>query len=627
MIGAGDTLGRYRIEAVLGRGAMGEVYRAVDPAIGRTVAIKTVRLDAALLETASDDLFERFRREARSAGRLKHHNIVAVYDYGEEDGLYWLVMELVEGTTLAQRIAGSGALPPQEACALAIQACAALGVAHARGVVHRDIKPANLMIEAETGLVKVLDFGVARLDASELTRSGVVFGTPAYMSPEQILGRHVDHRSDLFSLGAVFYEALTGTKAFPGENLATVTYRIVNEQPAGLVDLPARLGPGYASVLSRALSKDPAQRFQSAGEFAEAIETHALGAVPAPGGWTPSAPAATPPGGWTFPGTPAGTPPGGWAYSGTPPGGWTPAGTPPGGWMPAGTPPAGWGPARPAPSRLRSTPALLGGGLVIAVAAAIGAWSVFGGSSRSPRMGAVPVATVDSAQAGTATGAPARLALAIQPADAVVTIDDSLGHAGGDTVVLAAGSHRIAVRGADGAAADTTLTLGAGETATLALALAPPADQSTGPRTGTVTIAANVPGQVFAGRSSLGKTPRRGLQLAAGRHTLRFVPDAASALAIERRVEVPAGGTASVSFEISQGLLSVAVREPRWARVYLDGAALGDTPLIARPVSAGTHVVRVEREGYAPAQRTIAVSPADHARWVDIRLDPQGGGR
>ena len=609
MIGPGSTLGRYRLEAVLGRGAMGEVYSAVDPAIGRTVAIKTVRINPALVEVSPDDLFERFRREARSAGRLKHHNIVAVYDYGEEAGLYWLVMELVEGITLSQRIAATGALPPEEACAIALQACAALGTAHARGVVHRDIKPANLMIEAETGLVKVLDFGVARLDASELTRTGVVFGTPAYMSPEQILGRHVDHRSDLFSLGAVFYETLTGRRAFPGENLATVTYHIVNDEPAGFAEIPARFGPGYASVVSRALDKDPARRYQSAGELAEAIQTYALGAAAVPGGWVRSAPA------------PSATP-GGW-MPGTPPGGWMP-GTPPGGWMP-GTPPGGWVPAPPARRRARA-PVLLGAGLVLAVAAAIGAWSYFGGSSRSPRAGSRPVAASDTAAASpAAAGTEARLALAVGPADAVVVIDDSLEHAGTDTVTLAAGVHRVTVRGPGGAAADTTLTLGAGETTALALALAaPPAEDAT-PRTGSVSIVANVPGEVFAGRSSLGKTPRRGFELAAGRHVLRFVPDAAASLAVERRVDVPAGGSATVSFEISQGLLSVAVREPRWARVYVDGAPLGDTPLIARPVSAGSHVVRVEREGYAPAERTIAVSPADHARWMDIRLDPQGG--
>jgi serine/threonine-protein kinase len=620
VIGPGGTLGRYRIEAVLGRGAMGEVYRAVDPAIGRTVAIKTVRIDAALVEVSREDLFERFRREARSAGRLKHHNIVAVYDYGEEAGLYWLVMELVEGVTLAQRIASTGAMPPEEACATAIQACAALGVAHFRGVVHRDIKPANLMIEAETGLVKVLDFGVARLDASELTRTGVVFGTPAYMSPEQILGRHVDHRSDLFSLGAVFYETLTGRKAFPGEHLATVTYHIVNDEPEGFAEIPARLGEGFAWVLSRALAKDPAQRFQSAGELADAIQTHALGAVPAPG-WTQNVAGGTPPSGWSR----AGTPPGGWLPTGTPPGGWTSAG-PPGGWGPPGTPPGGWAPAPPARRRSRA-PVLLGAGLVLAVAAGAGAWGLFGRSSRPERTGAASSPAADSAPAAAVPGPAleARLVLALDPPDAVATIDDSLEHAPGDTSVLAAGLHRVVVRAPGGATADTTLTLLAGEITTLTLALAPPEEPEAG--TGTVSFVSNVPGQVLAGRQSLGRTPRRGIELAAGRHVLRFVPDAAAGLAIERRVDVPAGGSTTVAFEITQGFLSVAVREPRWARVYVDGASVGDTPVVQRPVSAGAHVVRVEREGYVPADRTVTVSPADHARWMDIRLEPQGGGR
>lgn len=612
MIEPGDTLGRYRIEAVLGRGAMGEVYRAVDPAIGRTVAIKTVRLDSALLESSEDDLFERFRREARSAGRLKHHNIVAVYDYGEDDGLLWLVMELVEGTTLADRIAATGALPPEEACAIAIQACAALGVAHARGVVHRDIKPANLMIEAETGLLKVLDFGVARLDASELTRTGVVFGTPAYMAPEQILGRQVDHRGDLFSLGAVFYEALTGGKPFPGEHLATITYHIVNDEPEGFAALPERLGEGYAWVASRALAKNPAERFQSAGEFADAIQTYALGATSAPGGWAPSA-AGT-----------AGLPAGG-GGGGTPPGGWNPAGTPPAGHgTPAGAPPGG------AARRSRRAPWLLGAGLVLAIAAGVGAWTQFGSGSRSaPRADGAAAASTDPETAPSVTVSPpgsdlaTRLVLDLEPATAAVTIDDSLDRAAGDTIVLAAGDHRIAVAGEAMAPIDTTVTLTAGETTTLELSLEPAEDAS--PTTGRLDVVANVPGQVYAGRRSLGRTPRRGLEIAAGRHGLRFVPDGATELAVERRVEVPAGGTATASFEVSDGLLSVAVREPRWARVVVDGAALGDTPLIGRRVRAGTRRVRVERDGYRPAERTITVEAGAHARWVDIRLEAEGG--
>lgn len=618
MTAPGDTLGRYRIESVLGRGAMGEVYRAADPAIGRAVAIKTVRLDGALLDASADDLFERFRREARSAGRLKHPNIVSIYDYGEDDGLYWLVMELVEGSTLAERIAAGGALAPAEACSIAVQACSALGVAHARGVVHRDIKPANLMIEAETGLVKVLDFGVARIDASELTRTGVVFGTPAYMSPEQILGRQIDHRSDLFSLGAVLYEALTGAKAFPGDHLATVTYRIVNDAPEGFDAVPARLGDGTAAVLSRALAKDPGQRFQSAGELAEAIQTHALGAASVPGSWDAAAAAG---GGGAAATIGPGTPPGGWAPSGAPPGGWSPGATPPGGWAP-GTPAGGV----PTQRRSRRAPLLLGGGLVLALAAGVGAWTMFGGSNRPGRSsGGAGPGPVDAAATAVAPAptAEARLALALDPAGAAATIDDSLEAADGDTLVLAAGLHRIRVAGDGSAPADTTVTLGAGETSTLEVALAPA--EAEGPATGALTVTANVAGRVLAGGRSLGAAPRRGIEVAAGRHALRFVPDGAPDLAVDRAVVVPAGGSASVAFEVADGLLSVAVREPRWARVYVDGSALGDTPVIGQRVKAGAHRVRVEREGYRPAERTVTVDPATHARWVDIRLEAAGG--
>ncbi len=226
-----ESIGRYKIEAELGRGAMGVVFRALDPAIGRTVAIKTIRLPDFADPAEHDRLRNRLLHEARSAGVLSHPGIVTIYDVAEADDLAYIAMEFVNGPTLEEVL--SHAQPPDAATIFRVlrETAAALDYAHKKGIVHRDIKPANIMIH-EDGTVKITDFGVAKIPASQLaTQAGMVLGTPCYMSPEQALGKPVDGRSDQFSLAVIAFEMLTGEKPFDSDQLAAVVYKIAHESP------------------------------------------------------------------------------------------------------------------------------------------------------------------------------------------------------------------------------------------------------------------------------------------------------------------------------------------------------------------------------------------------------------
>ncbi len=223
--------GRYEIVGELGRGAMGVVYKATDPVIGRTVAVKTIKLSAEGTGLTRPELLARFQTEARAAGLLTHPNIVVVFDAGEEDGLYYIIMELVEGRSLQALLDDGQSFPLPRVLRIMEQACSALQFAHERNVVHRDIKPANLMLTGDD-TVKVTDFGTAKiLQFGTVHQTAHVMGTPSYMSPEQVKGRAVDGRSDIFSLGVMLYEMVTGEKPFPGQNITTVIYKIVNEEP------------------------------------------------------------------------------------------------------------------------------------------------------------------------------------------------------------------------------------------------------------------------------------------------------------------------------------------------------------------------------------------------------------
>src|SRR5215831_7214482 len=272
--------GRYEIQGELGRGAMGVVYKAVDPVIGRTVAVKTLRLSEEGTGLSRPELLNRFQTEARAAGLLTHPNIVVVFDAGEEDGLYYITMELVEGKSLQVLLDAGQAFPLARVLRIMEQTCSALQFAHERSIVHRDIEPANLMLTADD-TVKVTDFGTAKiLQFGTVQQTAHVMGTPSYMSPEQVKGKPVDGRSDIFSLGVLLYEVLTGEKPFPGQTITTVIYKIVNEDPIPPRTLNPSLHPGLNDIVMRALAKDPDIRYQNCREMLEDLRNYrALGGI------------------------------------------------------------------------------------------------------------------------------------------------------------------------------------------------------------------------------------------------------------------------------------------------------------------------------------------------------------
>jgi serine/threonine-protein kinase len=268
-----QRIGRYEILAELGRGAMGAVYKARDPQIGRTVAIKTI-LTAGLTEGELAQYKQRFYREAQTAGQVNHPGIITIHDIAEDEkGQPYLVMEFVDGVTLHRmlRPGHSGHLPERlpldQALDLTSQVAEALDFAHRRGVVHRDIKPGNIMITAD-GRAKIADFGIAKFTDAEATRTTTVLGTPAYMAPEQLRGGNIDARSDIFSLGAMFYWIITGQKPFPGEDLTSVSFKVVYTDPPKPTEIVPDLPRDLDTVASRCLAKNPGDRYQNAKELA-----------------------------------------------------------------------------------------------------------------------------------------------------------------------------------------------------------------------------------------------------------------------------------------------------------------------------------------------------------------------
>ncbi|HEX6852169.1 MAG TPA: serine/threonine-protein kinase [Candidatus Polarisedimenticolaceae bacterium] len=265
------SAGRYRLRTRLGHGAVGEVWSAEDPQIGRSVAVKLLKIPDGLSEGRRAQWESRFLLEARAAGRLSHPGIVSIHDVGTAgDGRPFIVMELVDGETLDA--ARSRTIPPPFAQVVnwTIQIAEALDAAHAKGVVHRDVKPANLLVGSD-GRARIADFGIARLAESELTREGTFMGSPAFAAPEQIRGDKVDGRADLFSLGAVFYLLATGKRPFDGENLPAIAYAVCHAEPERPSSINPKIDPAFEAVILRALAKDPAARFASGAEFAQAL--------------------------------------------------------------------------------------------------------------------------------------------------------------------------------------------------------------------------------------------------------------------------------------------------------------------------------------------------------------------
>ena len=260
-----ESFGRFRVIEEIGRGAMGVVYRAEDPTLGRVVAIKTITLSGTEEERAHFEA--RFLQEARAAGGVSHHSIVTIYDFGREGDTAFMAMELLEGRELRDLI-HAGGIPPSEAVEIAARVAEGLAVAHEVGVVHRDVKPGNIMVLAD-GRVKIMDFGIARLDEPGVTTAtGLLLGSPRYMAPEQVAGHPFDKRADIFSLGVVLYEMLTGASPFNGKDIPQLMFQVMNTPVAPPSLANPSLPPVLDYILARALKKNPDERYGSAEEFA-----------------------------------------------------------------------------------------------------------------------------------------------------------------------------------------------------------------------------------------------------------------------------------------------------------------------------------------------------------------------
>src|SRR6266581_2356538 len=266
-----DQIGRYQIIGELGRGAMGVVFRALDPSIGRDVAIKIIRLGEVPNAEERGKQRERLFREARSAGILSHPGIVTIYDMAEQDGIAYIAMEYVPGSTLEQILSLMEPLEPKRLFSILRQTAAALDYAHGKGIVHRDIKPANIIVN-EAGVAKIADFGIAKISAADqLTQTGLIVGTPNYMAPEQIQGKPVSGLADQYSLTVLAYEMLTGDKPFVAEHLTTLIFQIVCEPPPPANRLNPTLGPQIEAVLQKGLSKKPEERYPNCAALVNAL--------------------------------------------------------------------------------------------------------------------------------------------------------------------------------------------------------------------------------------------------------------------------------------------------------------------------------------------------------------------
>lgn len=274
---ATEKLGRYEILSELGQGAMGVVYKAVDPLIDRIVAIKTIKFDGTNEETVNFE--ERFYREAKSAGRLNHPNIVTIYDVGKSDDAAYIAMEYLEGKQLKDILDVHTPMSIERIADIAAQIAEGLAYAHKNGIVHRDIKPANVML-LQGDRVKITDFGIAHMSTSSGTLAGTVLGSPRYMAPEQVVGKAVDGRSDLFALGVLLYEMLTGESPFEGDNINTTMYRIVNEAPVPPKTLAPRIPEAFDYIVAKALAKHPDARYQNAADMADDLRHYQKLTIP-----------------------------------------------------------------------------------------------------------------------------------------------------------------------------------------------------------------------------------------------------------------------------------------------------------------------------------------------------------
>ncbi|MDR3676128.1 MAG: serine/threonine protein kinase [Acidobacteriota bacterium] len=636
--------GRYQIVGELGRGSMGVVYQGFDPIIGRTVAIKTM-LPEGLSPQEFQEYKARFQREAMAAGILAHPNIITVYDFGEDNGVLYLAMEYLEGKSLEKIVQEQTILPIETILPIYDQVCSALDNAHRNKIVHRDVKPANIMI-LQNGLVKVTDFGIAKMMSMGMTQAGQILGTPNYMSPEQVKGRQIDGRSDIFSLGVILYELVTGEKPFGGQNITTVIYKIINENPIPPRELDASIHAGLSHVINKALAKNVDERYQTCQELAEDLRNYKnlggsavghgtvlMNASPGPAGAA----------GTVLRGQPLAAPP-------APPTALdeTPIGSSLD--VPVVPPP---GPT-PQPQAIPQIAWVVGALLLVAIMA--GASYFFLRPRSQPVTSAVPaqVATVTPAQSPqppAASAAPATAAAAPKPSEAapkagLVSNPEPRPHAAGAKVGqlmvsanvngarisvdgrsdpdwvtphtipdLPSGAHNIVVSMNGYDDFRQSVTIEGGQTGSVVASLSSPSAEF-----GVVTVPAGV--EVLIDGKSYGLSPVRAT-LPPGNHTYTIKQPGAPPF--ENTVTLKSSDiiTRKVTLSAAAKTGIAEVRSiPTGASVLADGAPVGGQTPTSFRLSVGTHTLVISLSGYRPIQRQITVSENETAP-VNVTLTSQ----
>lgn len=593
MAGALTKAGRYQIVAELGRGSMGVVYQGFDPVIGRVVAIKTILTEG--LSTAEFEEYKtRFQREAQAAGLLNHPNIVTVYDFGEDNGVLYLAMEFLEGKSVQTLVEEQNILPVETIIPMYEQVCSALDSAHTHKIVHRDIKPANIMI-LKSGLVKVMDFGIAKMMSTGMTQAGQILGTPNYMSPEQVRGRAVDGRSDIFSLGVILYELVTGEKPFSGQNITTVIYKIINENPIAPRELDASIHPGLSYVISKALAKNPDERYQTCRELAEDLRNYKnLGGAPPPSATVivrvPPI-QATPVGAGRSPRAQALQPQ-------APPSVHPPVGAPPMRPMSVQVIP----PVKPQPRQTSSAVWLL---LVLFLVAGLGGGYYFFRYQQGRLMQESPTPTTPAPAPQEVTppsptegGVPASSESAVPGATAPETVTPET------------------TSPAQGAVAESKPEPAQPKETRPAEAVVPtpgPAKPAPAPKFGQLVVTSNLPGAriTLDGKSDPGwVTPRTFSGLPAGTHTVVVAKEGYTS--VQRRLTIEGGRSSTMAANLStpSGEINIETSPPG-VEVFIDGRSYGPSPVQAS-LPLGRHTYRLVHPGMDPYESSFELKYDGH---------------
>jgi TonB family protein len=654
-----QTIGRYQVQESIGYGAMGAVYKAFDPLIKRTLAIKTIRLDIPRQSPQYRSFIERFYHEARISGTLSHPNIVTLFDIGEEGGVPYLAMEFVEGETISSILERGVRFPPEKVIGLISQIASAVDYAHSKGVIHRDIKPSNLILY-EVERVKVTDFGIAKLVDAEITHSGTLLGTPSYMSPEQAMGDKLDGRSDIFSLGVCAFEMLSGEQPFPGTNVTSILYKLVHVDPVEPANLEMNglVPQKWHEVFGKVLAKRPDDRYQTATDFVQDLE-YCLGAwfgglAEDLGGNTAHLGAGTEAAGANRPTSRSGHTQPRRADDNTasfpmiPP-------LPPG--APAVAADAGatdtLPPGAPEPEPLPATVVMT---TPARVPAPTGATVRMGSSPRNPATDATfksvppaptvrppmpgPAATVKvPPQVAAAAAASADAAARRAPVPAAVPPPARVparraSRATASVILAIAGVLTVAAVGLGMAALYrrlTTPTAAAPEAAAPVEAVAPErqspptAAPPAAPAEGTIHVKSDPPGAaVSIDGQPRGVTPIDVPGLSLGAHDVK----------VELKGYEPRSGKVTLTAgtalaELSLPLARVApttgladiLSVPSGAAVTVDGDTVGQTPLMSWKVKQGPHKIEVAKDGHEPWSGTFTVPPGKRTR-VDVELRP-----